>query len=58
MVIDRSVQSLFASQVPLGRLNRDVPEQKLDLVQFLWSAEKCSARFCGRFHHAATVWGA
>jgi hypothetical protein len=32
MVIDGSVQSLFASQVPFGRLNRHVPEQELDLV--------------------------
>jgi hypothetical protein len=34
VVIHRVSQFLFASQVMLGRLNRCVPKQKLDLFKF------------------------
>jgi hypothetical protein len=33
-VVDGSSEPLLAAEVPLGRLDRDVPEQKLDLIQF------------------------
>ena len=33
MVIDGRPNALLAAEVPLGRLNRDVPEQELNLFQ-------------------------
>jgi len=33
MVVDGVSELLLASEISLGRLNRDVPEQELDLVQ-------------------------
>jgi hypothetical protein len=37
-IVDRIPESLFAPQIALSRLNADVPEQELNLLQF-------SARF-------------
>jgi len=33
MVVDGVSELLIASEISLGRLNRDVPDQELDLVQ-------------------------
>ena len=33
-VIDRVLQLLFAAEVSFGGLDRDVPQQELDLLQF------------------------
>ena len=34
LVVDGATQPLFASEVSFGRLNRNVSEQELNLVQF------------------------
>src|SRR5260370_39969803 len=34
MVVDGAAQILLTTEVTLGRLDRDVPEQELDLIQF------------------------
>jgi hypothetical protein len=33
-VVHRVPEFLLAAQIPLGRLHRDMPEQKLNLLQF------------------------
>ena len=33
MVVDGVSELLIASEISLGRLNRDVPDQELDLIQ-------------------------
>ena len=33
-VVNGATQPLLAAQIPFGRLNRDVPEQELNLVEF------------------------
>lgn len=37
LVVDGVVETLFASQVPLRRLHRDVSQKKLNLLQFTTS---------------------
>ena len=37
LVVDSVVETLFASQVPLRRLHRDVPQKELNLLQFTTS---------------------
>jgi hypothetical protein len=37
VVVDSVVETLFASQVPLRRLHRDVPQKELNLLQFTTS---------------------
>ena len=34
LVVDSVAETLFASQVPLRRLHRDVPQKELNLLQF------------------------
>jgi hypothetical protein len=34
LVVNRVTQLLFATQITLGSLNRSVPKQELDLLQF------------------------
>ena len=34
LVVEGATQPLLASEVSFGRLNRNVPEQKLNLVEF------------------------
>jgi len=45
-VVDGTTNALFAAQIPFGRLNRNVPEQILDLRQFQ-PRGKAGRKSCG-----------
>lgn len=59
VVVDGIPQSLFAAQIPFGRLDTDVTEQELNLFEFspglVTEARACAAKVMRRnVHESAT----
>jgi hypothetical protein len=72
VVVDSIPQSLFAAEVSFGRLDADVPEQELNLLEFaarqmaetsacaakvVWCNVRQTARGRRLFHHAPNDFG-